>query len=430
MPVRLPALSRDSIVRHVLSVATGTALAQAITLTFTPLLTRMYGPQAFGLLGVFNGIVALTAAASALSYPLAIVLPRDAGDARALARLSLALGAASALVAAAVLALWAGPLLAWLNAAEIEPLAMLIPLAMVVGVAAQVMAQWLVRQQAFAFGARYTVVTSLLSNGLKAVAGAVHPSAGALVLSGLAGTLAGTALTWLHWHRRAPAVPADAATTPATPWRQLAWRHRDFALLRTPQDSLNALSQGAPLLSLAAGFGTAAAGHYALATAVLGAPVMLLGQSVGSVFYPRITATLRDGGDAAQEIWRATRGLALVAALPFVVLALAGPALFGVVFGDAWRPAGDYARWLAPWLYLQIVNKPAVAAIPGLRLQRGLLIYEVASTGSKLLALWICWRLAAGDLVAVAGFSLVGCAAYLWLIAWVVARARVHRAEA
>lgn len=402
--------------------ATGTAVAQAITLAFTPLLTRLYGPEAMGLLGVFNAVVASLAALSALSYPLAIVLPSAAADAAALARLSLGLGLATATATAVVLALWGPALLDAVNAGELVPWALLIPLAMAVGVGSQVLSQWVARQQAFAFGARAAVAVSLCANGLKAVFGVLLPVAPALILSGLAGTLAGTVMAWRQW-RRHGGPPASAP--PRWPdLRRVAAQHRDFALLRTPQDSLNAVSQAAPLVWLAAAYGTAAAGHYTLAALALGAPVTLLGQSVGSVFYPRVTALVRAGGDVAGEIWRTTRSLALLAAGPFVLLVLAGPAVFTLLFGEAWRPAGEYARWLAPWLFLQLVNKPAVAAIPALRLQGGLLVYELASTGSKLLALWAGWRLALGDVASVALFSAAGCLAYLWLIGWVLVRAR------
>jgi O-antigen/teichoic acid export membrane protein len=376
-------------------------------------------------------VVGSLAALSALSYPLAIVLPAPAGEAVVLVRLSLLLGLLTALAAAAVLALWGPALLLALNAGEIAPWAMLIPVAMLVGVCSQVMSHWLARHQAFAFGARFAVLASLLANGLKAIFGWLQPVAAALILAGLAGTLAGTALAWLRWRHRAGAAPEPAPAT--SPWAGRAWtlaqRYRDFPLLRTPQDSLNALSQAAPLMVLAAAYGAGAAGQYTLAAMALGAPVGLLGQSVGTVFYPRVTALVQARANVAAEIWRTTRGLAMVAAGPFLLLAVAGPALFALLFGEAWRTAGEYARWLSPWLFLQLVNKPAVAAIPALRLQGGLLVYEVASTGSKLLALWAGWKLALGDVGSVALFSLAGSLAYLWLISWVLMRARRHSAH-
>jgi len=44
---------KSKFLRSVAVVAFGTAGAQAITMAFSPVITRLYGPEAFGLLGVF-----------------------------------------------------------------------------------------------------------------------------------------------------------------------------------------------------------------------------------------------------------------------------------------------------------------------------------------------------------------------------------------
>lgn len=73
-------------------VATGTAGAQAITMGFAPIITRLYGPEAFGLLGTFSAILAVLTPMAALTYPIAIVLPKDHADAKGLAKLSTLFG--------------------------------------------------------------------------------------------------------------------------------------------------------------------------------------------------------------------------------------------------------------------------------------------------------------------------------------------------
>ena len=151
-------------------------------------------------------------------------------------------------------------------------------------------------------------------------------------------------------------------------------------------------------------------------------PAALIGNSVSAVFYPRITQAVQAGENARLQIVRATASLAVTGALPFVLVLALGPWLFETVFGAAWRDAGAYAQWLAPWLFMQFINTPAVAAVPVLRLQHGLLFYELFSTGSKALALWLGFALFGNDLSAVALFSIVGVLAYAWLISWVVWR--------
>ena len=132
---------RSPFARNVAATASGTALAQAISLASFPLLTRLYGPEPLGVLGIFNALVLATAAVSSMSYPLAIVLPKAVDEARTLARLSLLLGMASALLAALVLLAFGPQLLAGLNAEVLLPWALLIPVGMLAGVCAQVLSQ-------------------------------------------------------------------------------------------------------------------------------------------------------------------------------------------------------------------------------------------------------------------------------------------------
>ena len=62
---------------------------------------------------------------------------------------------------------------------------------------------------------------------------------------------------------------------------------------------------------------------------------------------------------------------------------LGAPCEVGCSQAKAWRSA----RWFARWLFLQHLNRPAVAAVPVLESQCGLLLYEVFSIGSKIAAL-------------------------------------------
>jgi O-antigen/teichoic acid export membrane protein len=411
-------------VRNVATVATGTAASQAIIMAFAPLITRLYGPEAYGLQGIFMLVVGLLTTVVALGYPTAIVLPRADSDALGIARLSVYIGVAITLAVTLLIALFGNELLELLNAQAIAPFLFLIPVAMIISVLGVVLGQWLIRKKAFKVTATYGVATTFVVNSIKTIAGVVNPSALMLIATNTFGGLLSTVLTYWGWRRVAkPArVQEKSAHEPRRPLWELAKKHSDFPILRTPQNLINAFSKSLPVLLLASFFGAASAGQYTIALAVLGLPSGLIAGSVMSVFYPKITEAIDNGKDAKALIIKATLGMAATGALPFLIVLLAGPFLFTFVFGEAWRTAGIYAQLLAPWLLFQYINKPAVSAVPALRLQAGLLIYELFSTGTKLLALWLGFFIFEDDLIAVALFSGFGVIAYLWLIGWVIFR--------
>src|SRR5690554_2612594 len=81
---------------------------------------------------------------------------------------------------------------------------------------------------------------------------------------------------------------------------------RDFAIYRMPQSMIRALAMGMPVVVLTALYGPSEAGQYSLTLLILGAPVMLLGDSVGEVFYPKITRAITGKtGDASALVLKA-----------------------------------------------------------------------------------------------------------------------------
>ena len=76
---------RRSFVRSVSLLVGGTAVSQALTVLAAPLLTRLYAPDDFGLLGGFVSLVATLGAFLTLRYSLAIPLPESDDDAAHLA---------------------------------------------------------------------------------------------------------------------------------------------------------------------------------------------------------------------------------------------------------------------------------------------------------------------------------------------------------
>ena len=422
LKTKIKELLQRSFLRNILTVATGTAASQAIGIAFAPFITRLYGPEAYGLQGLFVSVVSLLSIIAALGYPTAIVLPRSDADALGLAKLSLGIGIAMALLTTTVLSFAGADLLMLLNAEAISSFLFLIPFAMVVSVFGSVLAQWLIRKKAYQLTARFSVFTALLLNAAKTGMGLLAPSALVLIVTNVAGSLLGAVVTLFGWQRLPKEQRDVQVAAPAATLCQLAARHSDFPLLRTPQNLINAFSQSLPVLLLASYFGASASGQYTIAITVLGMPATLIGNSVMAVFYPRITEAIHNGENARSLIVRATLGMAVTGVLPYLLVVLAGPFLFDLVFGQEWRTAGVYAQWLSVWLFLQFINKPAVSAIPALRLQGGLLIYELFSTGTKILALWLGFTVYGNAVVSVALFSLFGIVAYVWLILWVVYR--------
>ncbi|MGC3873512.1 lipopolysaccharide biosynthesis protein [Halomonas sp. GXIMD04776] len=403
-------LFHSKFVRNVAVVASGTAGAQAITVAFSPIITRLYGPEAFGVLGTFTAMLAVVTPLAALSYPIAIVLPKQDGDAIGLVKLSLGIALVTSLLTTLMLLVFRDPIVSVFNLQDVGSFMLLLPLAMLSAACMAIASQWVIRKKLFKLKAKVSVLQALWINGAKAGIGLVTPVAAVLVILATLGSALHALMLYKGIRtKRADRFVDDQAVPLESPasYKALALRHRDFPYYRAPQVFLNAVSQSLPVLMLASFFGPAVAGFYSLGKMVLGVPSTLIGQSVASVFYPRINEAAHAGENTQRLILKATLALAAVGIVPYGVIVAFGPWLFSFVFGDEWKIAGVYAQWLALWSYFGFMNRPSVGAIPVLALQGFFLFYEIANVVLRALGLFLGFFIFESALMAIVMFSIV-----------------------
>ena len=420
---------RSGFFRDVAIVAGGSALAQALTMAFAPIITRLYGADAFGVQGVFMATLAVFVPLSNLTYNVAIVLAPSDNEARALFKLSILIGLAVALVSAAVVGVFHEAIAEAIGFNAGSMLLFLVPIVLFLSASVQPLQQWLIRQKQFRAISRTTVLEAGILGSSKAAAGFVLATAPVLVVLSSLGSIVSALLLWISARptllsRSSAADETSETGEVAKPvsLRQVAKKYGDFPLYRAPQVWLNSLSHNVPLLMLAALIGPAAAGFYAIARAVLGLPSSLISRAVGTVFLPRIVEANSRSESLRRLIFSSTAGLAVAGLIPFGVVVAAGPWLFSFVFGAEWVVAGEYARWLALWLYFMFMNVPSVQAIPLLGLQGHLLVYEIVFITLRMGALAFGIVVVQSDLVAIGLFSMFGVVANICLIGWVLIR--------
>ncbi|HLR18614.1 MAG TPA: oligosaccharide flippase family protein [Staphylococcus sp.] len=399
---------KKKFVRNVIMIVAGTAGAQAIAMIMSPIITRMYGPEAFGMMGTFSSIINILVPIAALAYPIAIVLPKRDINAKKIIELSLIITVFNAILSLIILLFFNNSIVNLFNLKEISNYMFLIPLVILFGGFMQVSEQWLIRTKQFSINAKVTILQSAITNGSKVGIGFFYPVAAVLVVitamaNGLKATLMAILSKKSSYKEVENNVDEELKTT-----KQLAKEHYDFPMYRAPEMFLNATSNGLPVLMLSTFFGPAAAGFYSIGKTVLRLPAELIGKSVGDVFYPRIAEAANNKENLPLLIKKATLALAGVGILPYGLIIIFGPTIFSLVFGSDWAVAGEYARWIAIWSYVGFMNRPSVRSLPVLSAQRFHLIYTIIMLITRVLALAIGYYIFHSDLIAVALFGISG----------------------
>ena len=343
------------LLRAVLTLVAGGAVAQALPLLLGPWLTRLYTPQQFGLYHLFAAVSANLAVVACARYEFALPLVGDAADAAALRALCLRVLAGVTLASAIGAAAWfAGSSQGWTA---------WLPVAVAVLGWLSLATLWATRAQAY----RALAIARVAQYGgaSLAQAGAALLGAGVqgLIVAPIAAAAAAAAM--LRLPLKDDAQPASGR------WRELARRYRDFPLLNTPHAFTGALQDTAAIALLTAWQGPVAAGFWGLALRYLKAPATLVGGAVSQALYPQLAAhgasvahdadahaPLRVTREGRAAVRRVMVGLAAIAAPLVLLLWAIGPWVFERLFGAQWRGAGELARALALYIGVHFVAAP------------------------------------------------------------------------
>lgn len=393
---------------HLARLASASALAQLIPMLAAPLLTRWYGAEALGLWALFGALAANLSTIACGRYEYALVLPKRAGEAGLVWQLCLWVCAGVVLACGAA---------AWLAQAwPQQPLGGLVyalPLAVGLGGLMQALTLWNNRHQAFGVIAQARVLQQAVAT--LAQLAASTGGALALVASQVLGLVAAPLFLW--W-RGTPLARGRWARWPAL--KRVGWRYRQFPLINSPHAFINALQESVVMACIAALADLATAGYYALMLRLVKAPASLVGGALSEILLGELARAYQAGEDLRPRLRRAIRWLALGSLLPVLLLAWLAPALFGWALGADWALAGEYARYLMPYIWLHFVVAPLTVAPMVTGRQAGALGFSVVGNllyvAALALGLWWGADLRSG-LAVVSLIMPLYFVAYLW---WLV----------
>ncbi|MEM1589728.1 MAG: oligosaccharide flippase family protein [Candidatus Bathyarchaeia archaeon] len=412
--------ARSSFARNVAILAGGTALGQAISVMASPVLTRLYTPDDFGVLAVYSSILGILSVVASWRYELAIPLPEEDEDAVNLVVLSLGIVVLMSCGVGVGVWLLRDQLVQWVNAPALRPYLWLLPVGILLVGSYQVFNYWAIRKQAFGI-----VAHTKLRQGIGAVAtqigvGLVEPLPLGLLLGQVVGQTAGVlTLLRVFWKQ----ARGSWKNVNSNELAKVSRRYARFPLYASWAGVLNALSVQIPILLLSSFFGTKTTGPYLLAYQVLWFPTQLIGQATTQVLLAA-GAGARRRGDITNLAMSTFKRLLLISVPCFSLIGLLAPDVAGFIFGPDWKEAGSFMRWLAPWIFLVFVASPLSAFSIVLEKQPQEVIFQSVLLTSRIGAL-LGGRKLGSPYVAVGLFSLVSAMCWIGYLVWILSLVRV-----
>lgn len=404
--------------RGVVAIVGGTAGGQLVALSASPVLTRLYTPEDFGVFTVLSSMALTFGAVAALRFDLAVPLPDREKDALSLAYLGLMAACFSGLVGTLVVTVADEAIVAIFEQPKLGPWLWLVPLTASVVGGYLVLNQLAIRHRRYGAIGRRSLVQSLTMVTAQIAFGAAGLRSGGLFVGLGVGQLTG-AVSLLRGSGLTGAVAKLARERGQI--RYNASRYRRFPLLLAPAGLINVLGMQLPVLFIASWYGSEVAGWLGLTQRILLLPVTLIGMAIGQVYLAELSRAVRDDPERARMLFvRASRTLATVAALVVIVICAGGPPVFSWVFGSQWRTSGVYAQALSLGFAAQFLASPLSRTLIVFERQVTQLLWDVARlvvvSGTVVTSAW----LGASPLATMWAFSVSSTLAYLssWIISW------------
>ncbi|MDT4823861.1 Polysaccharide biosynthesis protein [compost metagenome] len=415
---------RNRFLSGVLALASATAAGQLILVLATPLLTRIYAPDEFGILAVFLAVMSIVLVISSLRYELAIPLARSAQNARLLLTLALAINAIVAIISLLAVILFREDMARLNKMPALGEYLWLMPVVIFCGGSYKAFNYWAVRNNDYKSIARTKIVQSCANVGVQLVAGFSGLGALGLILGQLVGQAAGAARlakgTGLYFCSLVAVFSSRKS-------RVLLRQYQRFPKYDVPASAINVVSTQLPNILLAALFSPEIAGLYMLAERVLSIPMSLLAQAVGQVLFGSSRNAIKSGKLnrlALKIVW----GLSVIILFPALLVFFAAEDIFVWIFGDAWREAGLFASWMILGLSVQFVYSPISMLLMVTNGQNiNLYIHAFmfcAKAGSVVFGYYL-----ESPLIAILGFSMVGVVGYAGAVFITLMHAKRHEAS-
>ncbi|MBL4862999.1 MAG: lipopolysaccharide biosynthesis protein [Crocinitomicaceae bacterium] len=338
--------------KSVLVLLTGTMMAQGIGYLISPILTRIYSTEEMGELGVYMRIVGFISAIATARFELSLPLPKQEAHSFLLYKISLRISKIVLLCTVLV-----GIIYYVINPVNVYDASFLaITLVSTVFVIyINLGTNWSIRNKNFKQIARQRIVNSLTSNLLRWLFGALSFGTLGLIFATLIG-YAVSSLSFIREYLHLDKVKylrySKKKSLPLTK------EYRQFPMVNLPHVMVDLGRDLIIAALIVIYFGKDVFGLYSHSHMVLKIPLIVIGASVGQVFFNKCSELVNSGQSTFPLMKRTLGILSLLSIIPFSLIFFFGEPLFSFVFSEEWADSGYYSEIMAVWLMANFLISP------------------------------------------------------------------------
>jgi len=343
--------------RNVLTLMTGTMIAQAIPIAISPILTRIYTPEDFGLFALYISMASIISVIATGRYELAIMLPKEDEDAVNIVVLSLLLSFFVSFIALLIVFFFNTQITNFLENPTISNWLYFIPITVFLTGLYQSFNYWSSRKKYFKQLATTKVLQSTTTSGTNLGMGFNDFGASGLILSSAIGQfLATTFLGKMIWNKDKKLFFVVSKKKIVS----MAGKYIKFPKYDIPSAFLNSMSTHAFIIVFGKIFGASYLGFYSFAQRLLFVPSSVLTSSLSDVTYQKLSYLYADKKymEMNEIITNLVKKLFYFMTLPFLLIILTSQYYIPLIFGEAWLELYKYFYVLSILIYATLLIVP------------------------------------------------------------------------
>ena len=354
--MKIKELFQSSFAKNVAMISGSTAFAQLLNALFSPVITRIYSPEEYGILTVYTSILGLIVIVASLKYEWGIPIAENDEKAINVMGISFFVLLHFVILVFVVFYFFGEPILTFLDATVLLNYRYLIPVGVLFGGSYSIFLQWAYRNKDFKSISKTKLTQSIAGNGVKIGLGLFGVGPVGLVFGQIFKEGAGIGTLSRSFRKK------DKHLLKKINKKEMLWgakRYKNFPIFSAPSQLLNTAGVQLPVFFITSLYGSQVLGLYGLANSIVNLPMVLIGQSVGDVFYGEAASVGRENPKRVKDLSnKLFKRLVVIGLIPLLVLLFFGPFLFSLVFSSQWYEAGVYAKILAFLVFARFIFTP------------------------------------------------------------------------
>ncbi|GJM62003.1 lipopolysaccharide biosynthesis protein [Persicobacter diffluens] len=335
---------QSEFLRNIFTLMSGTTIAQILPILFTPVLTRLYSPEAYSNLGEFVAQVSVLSVILVLRSEYALLLPKEEDDA-----LRLYQNNSIILILMSMLCLFAKLIYDAVLLYKSQQFFVYIIAFL------YLIAQGLVLNNSFYLNRHKGYKDISLSKILRASSILVFSfvfsildSENGLVYAFTLGTILEGVVLCVRNKRNVVGFKWVFS-------KDIFVKFKKFPLLDSPSAIIHALSIQIPLFILPLFYDENQVGQYYQALRLVGIPITFIATAIGQVYFKELSVCVSN-----QQAYELTRKIVIrtgvVGLFIFVPVMFTSKSLLPIILGEQWSLTGFFVQWLSVYVAVQLMT--------------------------------------------------------------------------